>query len=72
MFETRDMDTVNSLDLRLVQMQHVCWPCSRALDYIEELLTLLTKHDEVQISENITEEAENIKVSPVQGYRERK
>jgi hypothetical protein len=34
-----------------------------ALDYIEELLTLLTKHEEVQISENITEEAENLKVN---------
>ncbi len=34
-----------------------------ALDYIDELLTLLTKHEEVQISENITEEAENVKVN---------
>jgi len=34
-----------------------------ALDYIEELLTLLTKHEEVQISENISEEAENVKVN---------
>ena len=36
--------------------------CYSALDYIDELLTLLTKHEEVQISENITEEAENVKV----------
>jgi hypothetical protein len=34
-----------------------------ALDYIEELLGLLTKHDEVQISENISEELENLKVN---------
>ncbi len=34
-----------------------------ALEYIEELLTLLTKHEEVQISENISEEAENVKVN---------
>ncbi|CAF4130632.1 unnamed protein product [Rotaria magnacalcarata] len=36
---------------------------TRALEYIEELLTLLTKHEQVQISENISEEAENLKVS---------
>ncbi|CAF0832422.1 unnamed protein product [Adineta steineri] len=37
---------------------------TRVLDYIDELLTLLTKHDEVQLSENITEEAENLKKEP--------
>jgi hypothetical protein len=35
----------------------------RALDYIEELLGLLTKNENVQISENISEEAENLKVN---------
>jgi hypothetical protein len=44
-----------------------CWKTSSvlfsALEYIEELLTLLSKHEEVQISENITEEAENLKVN---------
>jgi hypothetical protein len=43
-----------------------CWKTSSvlfsALEYIEELLTLLSKHEEVQISENISEEAENLKV----------
>ena len=33
-----------------------------ALGYIEELFDLLTKNEDVQISENITEEAENVKV----------
>ncbi|CAF1190390.1 unnamed protein product, partial [Adineta ricciae] len=37
---------------------------TRALDYIDELLTLLSKHEEVQISENISEEAENLKKEP--------
>ncbi|CAF3629750.1 unnamed protein product [Rotaria sordida] len=37
---------------------------TRALDYIEELLTLLTKNENVQISENISEEAENLKKEP--------
>ena len=36
--------------------------CFSALDYIDELLTFLSKHEEVQISENISEEAENLKV----------
>ena len=36
--------------------------CFSALDYIDELLTLLSEHEEVQISENISEEAENLKV----------
>jgi hypothetical protein len=40
----------------------LCFSSFSALDYIEELLTLLTKHEEVQISENISEEAENLKV----------
>lgn len=38
-------------------------PCLfSALGYIEELFDLLTKNEDVQISENITEEAENVKV----------
>jgi hypothetical protein len=32
-------------------------------DYIEELLKLLIKHEGIQISENINEEAENLKVN---------
>lgn len=37
---------------------------TRALDFIEELLELLKKNPDVQISENITEEAENLKKGP--------
>lgn len=37
---------------------------TRALAFIEELLELLTKNPDVQISENISEEAENLKEGP--------
>lgn len=56
------MGTVSETGRRSADKQtfHLC----SALEYIDELLTLLTKHDEVQISENISEEVENIKVGP--------
>ena len=60
MSETRSVDRVCSVERRASIDESSS--SSRALEYIEELLGLLTQHENVQISENISEEFENIKV----------
>ena len=68
MLEAGHLDTVSTLVIWVLsacneEVTFLSLSLSSALDYIEELLTLLTKHDAVQISENISEETENLVVS---------
>lgn len=68
MFETGSLDWVRS-DRGSVNSssRKRSFLVSRALGYIEELFTLLNEYDNVQISENISEEFENIKVRIKEG-----
>jgi len=61
MFKIKNMDMVNNI-LSFFCDDIFCFFFS-TFDYIEELLKLLIKHDRIQISENINEEAENLKVN---------
>lgn len=60
MFEAGNMDTVRRA---IRSNEYFSWLLLfSALEYIDELFDLLTKNEDVQISENISEEMENIKV----------
>ncbi len=61
MFKIKNMDMVNNI-LSFFCDDILCLFFS-TFDYIEELLKLLIKHEGIQISENINEEAENLKVN---------